>query len=196
MSAAAEMTMTREGTEQAGAVLDYWMETVGPDGWYKIDEAVDKEIAARFGETWAAARAGELDEWLLRPEDALAFMIVLDQFPRNMFRGDDRAFATDRKALCAAKKAISLGHDLKAPEPQRQFFYLPLMHSESLMDQERCVRLILTRMPQTGEANLIHARAHRDVIRRFGRFPYRNDALGRPSTIAERGYLDAGGYAA
>jgi len=87
-----------------------------------------------------------------------------------------------------------MGHDLKTSEPARQFFYLPLMHSESLMDQERCVRLMTLRMPLTGENNLKHARAHRDVIRQFGRFPYRNDALGRRSTDAEITYLNGGGY--
>ncbi|MFV0475232.1 MAG: DUF924 family protein [Pikeienuella sp.] len=180
----------------AEAVTKFWVEEVCPEGWYAVNEAVDRKICDEFEATWRAATAGDLDDWLLRPESALALTIVLDQFPRNMFRGCHRAFSSDAKALAVAKKAIGEGHDLKTAEPERQFFYLPLMHSECLTDQDRCVRLILTRMPKTGENNLPHARAHRDVIRQFGRFPYRNDALGRSSTASERNYLDAGGYAA
>lgn len=182
--------------ESAEAILDFWLTEIGPSGWYAVNETVDRAICDRFTETWEAARAGALDDWVLRPRDALALLVVLDQFPRNMFRSCRRAFATDGQALALAKRAISLGHDLRAPEPERQFFYLPLMHSESMSDQDRCVRLILTRMPKTGEEVLPHARAHREVIRRFGRFPYRNEALGRPTTTGERSYLDAGGYAA
>ncbi len=180
----------------ADIVTDYWLETVGPEGWFKVDPTVDQDIRDRFEPLWRAARAGELDGWSLKPAEALALLIVLDQFPRNMFRNCEKAFCSDPKALALAKRAISLGHDLQVPEPARQFFYLPLMHSESLVDQDRCVRLILTRMPQTGEQNLIHARAHRDVIRKFGRFPFRNQALGRSSTYAEQSFLDQGGYAA
>ena len=99
-------------------------------------------------------------------------------------------------ALAAAKIAIKRGWDLKVDEPARQFFYLPLMHSENLCDQERCVRLMCERMPVHGPDNLLHARAHREVIRQFGRFPYRNDALGRKTTPAEQVFLDDGGYGA
>ncbi|MEX2518039.1 MAG: DUF924 family protein [Paracoccaceae bacterium] len=182
--------------EAVEAVTKFWIDEVGPSGWYSVDEKVDRAICERFEDTWRAAKSGALEHWLLRPESALALLIVLDQFPRNMFRGCQRAFSSDPEALATAKKAISLGHDLHAPEPQRQFFYLPLMHSECLVDQDRCVRLILTRMPKSGLKTLPHARAHRDVIRQFGRFPYRNDALGRVSTTRERSFLEAGGYAA
>ncbi|QIE57727.1 DUF924 domain-containing protein [Pikeienuella piscinae] len=180
----------------AEAVTRFWVDEVGPKGWYAVDEKLDERIRAEFEDTWRAAASGKLELWLLRPASALALLIVLDQFPRNMFRGDQKAFSTDAKALAAAKKAISLGHDLHAPEPERQFFYLPLMHSECLVDQDRCVRLILTRMPKTGAQNLPHAREHREVIRQFGRFPYRNEALGRVSTISERNFLAEHGYAA
>lgn len=182
--------------ETAESVLGFWLEEIGPGGWYAASEATDAALRARFGATWEAARASALDEWILRPDSALALLIVLDQFPRNMFRGRPEAFSTDVMALARAKRAIGLGHDLHAPEPQRQFFYLPLMHSESMADQDRCVRLILTRMPKTSAEVLPHAREHRDVIRRFGRFPYRNAALGRASTNVERSYLEAEGYAA
>ena len=118
---------------------------------------------------------------------------MLDQFPRNMFRGDARSFASDRKARAVAKAAIQRGHDLRIEPPARQFFYMPLMHSEFLPDQEKSVRLFLLNAP--GE-NLQHAQAHRAVIRRFSRFPYRNAALGRRSTPKEEEFLAAGGYRA
>lgn len=146
-------------------------------------------------EAWEQAVAGEFRDWGCDPVKSLALLILLDQFPRNMFRGTGRAFQSDRKALCIAKRAIDLGFDKRTPEPQRQFYYLPLMHSESLTDQERCVRLMKTRMPSAGEGNLLHAKVHREVIRKFGRFPYRNDALHRNTTTQEHAYLEAGGYA-
>jgi uncharacterized protein (DUF924 family) len=177
-------------------VVSFWVDKVGPEGWYMQDSELDDSIRSTFLETWEVALSGSLDHWILRPEGALALMIVLDQFPRNMFRGDDRAFSTDKRALCKAKKAIAMGHDLCVNEPERQFFYLPLMHSECLSDQERCVRLILTRMPKTGAMNLPFAKEHREVIRKFGRFPYRNGALGRASTEAEANFLQQHGYAA
>lgn len=177
-------------------VTKFWLDDVGPKGWFAVNENLDEEIVQRFKPLWREARAGRLDEWSLRAETALSLLIVLDQFPRNMFRGCEKAFCSDAKALAVAKRAISLGHDLQVDESARQFFYLPLMHSESLVDQDRCVRLILTRMPQTGVENLKHAKAHRDLIREFGRFPYRNEALGRSSTFAEQSFLAQGGYAA
>lgn len=185
--------MTEATSEE---VVSFWADTVGPEKWYIQDTKLDDVIRDRFLATWEAASKGELDHWFLRPEGALALLIVLDQFPRNMFRGNDRAFSTDKMALCKAKKAIAMGHDLCVNEPERQFFYLPLMHSECLTDQERCVRLILTRMPKTGSANLPYAKEHREVIRKFGRFPYRNDALGRDTTEAEANFLQQHGYAA
>jgi len=113
-----------------------------------------------------------------------------------MFRGAAEAFASDKIARAAAKASIGRDWDLKINEPARQFFYLPLMHSENLSDQDRAVRLICTRMPETGESNLVHARAHREVIRRHGRFPFRNHALGRKSTVHEDAFLSKGGYMA
>ncbi len=125
-----------------------------------------------------------------------SFLILVDQFPRNMFRGSPDAFATDSKARSEAKKAIDKKWDLRLPEPERQFFYLPLMHSECLCDQERCVRLMLTRMPESGEISLVHAKAHREVIRKFGRFPFRNEALDRGYTVPELEFIEEGGYGA
>ncbi|MET4130074.1 DUF924 family protein [Roseovarius sp. MBR-6] len=177
-------------------VLRFWLDEVGPKGWYEKDDTLDAEIRARFLGAWENARTGTYAMWLTYPTGTLAYVILTDQFPRNMFRDEARAFETDRAALAAAKVAINRGWDMRIDEPARQFFYLPLMHSENLCDQERCIRLICERMPEHGPGNLLHARAHREVIRRFGRFPYRNAALGRASTAPERTFEDEGGYGA
>lgn len=179
---------------RAEEVLAYWLDDVGPSGWYAIDEKIDNEIRDRFEEAWQAACEGTYALWLTYPSGALAYIILMDQFPRNMFRGDAKAFSSDPAALAAAKNAIDHGWDMKIDEPARQFFYTPLMHSENLCDQERCVRLMCERMPQTGAPNLMHAKAHRDVIREFGRFPYRNQALHRHDTATETEFLASGGY--
>ncbi|WP_293572841.1 DUF924 family protein [Phaeobacter sp.] len=175
-------------------ILNFWLNEVGEKGWYLQDEALDADIRARFETTWQLAREGGCDYWRTGPRGVLAFIILTDQLPRNMFRNAAEAFASDGQALSAAKCAINKSWDLKIDEPQRQFFYLPLMHSENLCDQERCVRLMLERMPKNGASNLLHARAHREVIRQFGRFPYRNEALARNSTAPELDYVMAGGY--
>ncbi len=177
-------------------ILSYWLDEVGPQGWYRGDAALDAEIRERFLPVWEKAERGELRGWLSTPERTLAFLILVDQFPRNMFRGEGRAFATDHLALAAAKCAISKGWDQRIAEPARQFFYLPLMHAESQMDQDRCVRMMLIRMPETGGVNLKHAIAHREIIRRFGRFPFRNAALNRISSAMETAFENEGGYGA
>ena len=175
-------------------VLDFWLDEVGEKGWYKGSRALDAKVKDRFEDAWERARSGTCGLWLTYPSGTLAYIILMDQFPRNMFRGKAESFATDRHAVAAAKSAIGRKWDLAIDEPARQFFYLPLMHSENLCDQERCIRLICERMPQTGADTLLHARAHREVIRQFGRFPYRNEALGRKSTLPEIAYLKAGAY--
>lgn len=178
----------------ARAILDFWLDEVGPPGWYKVEDALDAEIRGRFEAEWRAARDGERDAWTCAADPCLALLILLDQFPRNMFRGSAQAFATDKKALGVAKTAILRGHDVRIALPARQFFYLPLMHSEVLADQEKSVRRIHINFGP-GDT-LTHARAHRAVIRRFGRFPYRNAALGRETKPEEQAFLDAGGYEA
>ncbi|HHH89168.1 MAG TPA: DUF924 domain-containing protein [Aliiroseovarius sp.] len=177
-------------------VLAFWLDEVGTQGWYGGGEALDQTIRDRFLQTWEQGRDGALSLWLTYPAGALAYIIVTDQFPRNMFRDDPRAFSTDRAALAAAKCAVKKGWDMRIDEPARQFFYLPMMHSENLCDQDRCVRLMLTRMPETGAPNLLHAKVHREVIRKFGRFPYRNAALSRKSTAPEKSFAENGGYGA
>lgn len=178
----------------AQELLTFWIDEVGPKGWYVGGDALDQTITDRYLALWQEAQKESHLGWTCTPDGMLALLILLDQFPRNMFRHDPRAFASDRLALQIAKKALDMGWDLRHPEPQRQFFYMPLMHSECLGDQERCIRLMLTRMPDTGANNLLHARAHREVIRRFGRFPYRNDDLGRATRPDEAVFLDGGGY--
>jgi uncharacterized protein (DUF924 family) len=180
-------------------VNEFWLNEVGPEGWYVADPELDGRIRTQFLETWETCAAAScdgkgLDEWMMSPEATLALLIVLDQFPRNMFRGDGRSFSTDKKARAVAKKAIERGWDMRVPCPERQFFYMPLMHSECLSDQDRAVRLFKTRFDT--DTSLLHARAHREVIRMFGRFPYRNQALGRETTEAEQSFLDAGSYGA
>ena len=175
-------------------VLSYWLDEVGHESWYKGGDALDAEIRKKFETTWNAARDGALSLWLTYPSGTLAYIILTDQFPRNMFRDTAKAFATDAVARAAAKSAIAKGWDMRIDEPARQFYYVPLMHSECLADQERSVRLILTRMPKHGESNLLHAKAHREVIRKFGRFPYRNDVLERETPASEQAYLRDGGY--
>lgn len=175
-------------------ILKFWLDEVGPAGWYKSSDTLDEIIRSRFEQTLVGAAEGRYSLWLTYPSGALAYIILTDQFSRNMYRGTPAAFATDRIALSAAKSAINKGWDLKIDEPARQFFYLPLMHSESLCDQDRCVRLMCDRMPTHGAENLLHARAHRAVIRQFGRFPTRNAALSRASTKHEAEYVTGGGY--
>jgi uncharacterized protein (DUF924 family) len=175
-------------------VTDFWLNEVGPARWYESDPDLDATIRERFGAAWEHARNGGFKEWNARASSILAYLVLLDQFPRNMFRNDGRAYSTDKMARAAAKVAIEKKKDMRVSEPERQFFYLPLMHSECLMDQERCVCLMKTRMPDTGGQQLIHARAHREVIRKFGRFPYRNTVLARKITPPEAAFLDRGGY--
>lgn len=176
-------------------VLGFWLDEVGPGGWYEGGETLDQQVRDRFMGAWQGLMQGRFGLWLTYPSGALAYIVLSDQFPRNMFRDDPRAFASDEVARAAAKQAIHRGWDMKIDPPARQFFYLPLMHSENLSDQDRCVRLFKERMPEA-ENNLLHARVHREVIRDFGRFPYRNGPLSRKTTAAEQDFMANGGYGA
>lgn len=175
-------------------VLSFWLDEVGPKGWYGGGDELDATIRDRFGAFWQKAHDGGLTDWLVEAEPALAYLIVTDQFPRNIWRGDARSFATDPAARDATETALASGWDMQVSEPARQFFYMPLMHHEDASDQARCVALMAERMPETGASNHLHARAHQEIIRRFGRFPYRNAALGRENTPDEAKFLDGNGY--
>jgi uncharacterized protein (DUF924 family) len=168
-------------------IVAFWREA-GPDKWFAQDASFDAAIRSRFLAACEAAANGALSAWEAGAQGALALLLLLDQFPRNMFRGSARAFAADALARAVADRALARGFD-RATEPAlRPFFYLPFMHSEMPADQDRCVRLYEV----LGDAELLgHAREHRDVVRRFGRFPHRNRALGRATTPAEQAFLDA-----
>ena len=171
-------------------VLTFWRDA-GPDRWFKKDAAFDDDIRMRFLDTYEAAAAGRLSDWEAAPEHALALILVLDQFPRNMFRGSARAFAADPLARAVAHRAIARGFDQRFEVQERTFFYLPFEHSETLADQERSVALIRA----MGDPDLVKwAELHADIIRRFGRFPHRNAALGRATTAQEQAFLDSGGF--
>lgn len=179
---------------QTEEIISFWFDDVGPEGWYGGGEELDDEIRRRYGELTENARTGGLDGWTCAARPVLALIILLDQFPRNLYRGDPRSFASDAKGRAVAGRAIGRGFDLRHEPPARNFFYLPFMHSEMLSDQHRAVRLF--KLNVEGADGLAHARAHREIIRRFGRFPYRNAALGRTSTAAEAEFLEGGGYRA
>jgi uncharacterized protein (DUF924 family) len=173
-------------------VLTFWR-AAGPDKWFEKDDAFDAEIRERFLAAYAAAAAGRLVAFEEDAEGALALVIVLDQFPRNMFRGGDaRTYAADPLARAVAQRAIARGFDQAYAPPERRFFYLPFMHSEDLADQERCVALCRVAGDEEG---VKYGEIHADIIRRFGRFPHRNGALGRTTTAEEHAFLDAGGFA-
>jgi uncharacterized protein (DUF924 family) len=173
----------------ATEIVAFWR-GAGPDKWFARDESFDQTIRSRFLQSYEAAANGELAAWEESVEGALALVLLFDQFPRNMFRDSARAFATDMQGRAAADRALARGFDRATDLAMRSFFYLPFMHSETLIDQDRCVRLY----EALGDAEqLRYATEHRDVIRRFGRFPHRNRALGRDTTPAEQAFLEADG---
>lgn len=177
---------------QPSFVVEYWL-SAGPAKWYAQDEDFDRDIEYNFGFLWQMIHDGYDPEWQTSPEGALAWIIMLDQFPRNMYRNDDpRAYSTDAKALDGAGTCLANEWDRKLKEPERQFVYMPFMHAESMELQNISVDLFHTRI--SDPSNQLHARAHHEVIKRFGRFPHRNKALGRDTMPEEQAYLDAGGY--
>lgn len=172
-------------------IVAFWREA-GPEKWFVKDEAFDAEIIRRFLPAHEAAASGALDSWEATPEGVYALLILLDQFPRNMFRGSARAFATDAAAVAVAERAIAHGFDETYQPPEKRFFYMPFMHSEGLADQERCIELCAAADDADG---VKYAELHRDIIRDFGRFPHRNPVLGRDTTREEKAFLEAGGFA-
>jgi uncharacterized protein (DUF924 family) len=171
-------------------VVAFWVEA-GSAAWYKKSDAFDRAIQARFGDAHYEAARGELENWEASAEGALALLLLLDQFPRNMFRDSPHAFATDGLALAIARRAIENGHDEAFEMPVRQFFYLPFMHAENLDAQEECVQLCEA---HTSPENVRFAVIHRDIIAQFGRFPHRNALFGRETTAAEQAFLEGGGF--
>jgi uncharacterized protein (DUF924 family) len=184
-------------TAHPNDVVSFWRQA-GPTKWFKKDAGFDQAIALKFEQTHYRAAMRRYDSWNQTPIGALALLILLDQFPRNMYRNTPHAFATDPLARMFARAAIAAGHDQDAaiaPE-LRPFFYLPFEHSESLVDQEFSVELFAALQADTGdEDSMKWAIAHRDIIARFGRFPHRNPGLGRETTEAEQAFLDEGGFA-
>jgi uncharacterized protein (DUF924 family) len=176
--------------KQAGEILGYWR-SIGQEGWFRKNEAIDAAIRERFGRWHQKAANRELEDWRSSPEDCLALVILLDQFSRNMFRASAMAFAQDDYALEIATKAVDAGFDTLCDPAMAYFFHLPFMHSERIADQRRCIRLFHAR---GGFEAIKFARIHHDVIARFGRFPHRTAVLGRPTTPAEQAFLDSGGF--
>ena len=184
------------GDIQPGDILNFWFEEAGPAKWYARSDAFDADIRARF-EDFATNAAATLKttgahDWQDDPNAALALIIALNQFSRNMYRGTKGAFAWDGLALACAKLAVDKGYDLKTGQARRAFFYLPYMHAEDLAVQDACVRLMDMRIDNPD--NLFHAVEHRKLIARFGRYPHRNAVLDRDSTDEEIEYLKIGGY--
>lgn len=166
----------------AAALLDFWFNQVGEEGWYSHDPALDQHCIDRFAVLWSEKRTLPPESFLDRADDALAAVLLFDQLPRNMFRGQAQAFATDPIAREVARGAIALGYDIQIGGAGRLFFYMPFQHSEDLTDQE----LSLSLFEGTGDArSLDFARQHHATIARFGRFPHRNAALGRTTLPAE-----------
>jgi uncharacterized protein (DUF924 family) len=190
--------------ENADQILNFWFgnptDPQGPYGqqrsvWFKKDAAFDDRIRQRFLPDYGRAAAGDYTPWRSQPRSCLALILLLDQVPRNLFRGDARSYATDAEALAVAEAAIAQGHDQALIPVERLFMYLPLEHSEDLARQQRCVQLFETLVKEAPElaSTLDYAYRHRDVIAWFGRFPHRNHILGRTTTPEEAAFLQQPG---
>ena len=178
-------------SETPADVIAFWREA-GPERWFKKDTDFDEQIRSRFLKLHERAAAGELKDWENSAKGTLALLLLFDQFPRNMFRGTARAFATDELARAIAATALLKGFDAQVAPDMRAFFYLPFEHSEDMTDQQRAIALYTAAGDQDG---LKWAQIHADIIRRFGRFPHRNPMLGRTTTPDEQRFLDEGGFA-
>jgi uncharacterized protein (DUF924 family) len=173
-------------------VLDFWFVQSSPSQWFQKNQLFDDLIIDQFSEVYKLARDGLCDSWASDVDGALALILVLDQFPRNMFRGKPESFATDAKALDVAKQSIDKGFDQIVTPPKRRFFYLPFEHSEDVEDQKACVAFFEA-MKEDDPLGYDYALRHLRVIEQFGRFPHRNSILGRTSTVAELDYLSRDG---
>jgi uncharacterized protein (DUF924 family) len=170
----------------ARKVLDFWFSDEVEKRWFDSGPEFDSEIREKFGDLYDLAFEGELSGWTATAESALALVILFDQFPRNMFRGSPKAYQSDEQAREVSRVALANAFDQQRSQKERAFFYLPLMHSEDLLDQTECVQLY-RRMKD--EENLKYAIEHHDIIARFGRFPHRNVILGRQSSDEEQEFL-------
>lgn len=182
--------MTATIDPRAERCMAFWLDA-GSEAWFRKDEAFDADFRSRFMDLHFAAARRELDGWGEHFQGSFALMILLDQFPRNSFRGTGHMYATDPLARHFARRALAAGHDRQIDVGARVFFYLPFSHSENLEDQELAVAL----NQPLGDEFLKHAVEHRDIVQRFGRFPHRNTMLGRETTDEERVFLDGGGFA-
>jgi uncharacterized protein (DUF924 family) len=189
-SSAASPTPETWTPDTAAAVVDFWRQA-GPALWFAKDADFDRRFRERFLSLHVAAARGELSAWLASADGALALVILLDQFPRNAFRGTPSMYSTDAMARITADAAINAGHDRAVERELQVFFYLPFGHSEDLADQDRSVALCR----RLGQPTLSFAESHRDIVLRFGRFPHRNPILGREMTEGEQRFLDGGGFA-
>jgi uncharacterized protein (DUF924 family) len=175
-------------------VLTFWR-TAGPAKWFAKNDRFDDAIQLKFEPVHHAAARGQYDAWAHSAEGALALIILLDQFPRNLYRGSGHAFATDPKARSIARIALDAGFDRQVEPELRRFFYLPFEHSEDLGDQNLSIRLFTRLSEETGDVeSLRYAVVHEEIIARFGRFPHRNACLGRQTTAEELAFLEAGGF--
>jgi uncharacterized protein (DUF924 family) len=190
--------------DRAAKILKFWFgDPADPDGeygqqrslWFKKDPALDETLRQHFLADYEQAAAGHLDFWRDQPHSCLALVLLLDQLPRNLFRGQPRSFASDRAARAIANHALVQGYDQQVLPVERIFFYLPLEHSEDLADQDRCVDLVRSLHAAHPEfaSTLDYAMRHREIIQRFGRFPHRNPVLGRETTWAEAEFLQKPG---
>jgi uncharacterized protein (DUF924 family) len=184
------MAEMAEIDSRAAEVVRFWREA-GSDAWFRKDAEFDARFHDACGEHHFAAARREFDAWIESPYEAFALMILLDQFPRNCFRGTGHMYATDPLARFFARKALAAGHHQTVDQELRPFFVLPFMHSEIMDDQQLCVEL----SRPLGEETLKYAIHHRDIIQQFGRFPHRNPMLGRDTTPAEQAFLEGGGFA-
>lgn len=174
--------------ESPQELLDFWFSDAARKRWFDSTPEFDAQLTQRFRGLWEAAARGDLSHWEESAEGALALVIVLDQFPLNMFRGQPESFATEATSRAVAERAIERGFDAQLDVGAKAFLYLPFMHSEALQDQERSVALF----EAAGlEDNLKWARHHREIVRRFGRFPHRNAILGRENSAEEQAYLNS-----
>lgn len=187
-AATQEISMANDNTP-GSEVVAFWREA-GPDKWFAKDEAFDREFRARFADLHAKAAAGALQDWLKAPYSALALILLLDQYPRNCFRGTTRVYATDPLARDAARAVLAAGFDKQIDRELRVFLYLPFSHSEDIADQE----IGLAKGKELGEPYEEHSQGHYDIVKRFGRFPHRNGIFDRESTPEEQKFLDDGGF--